>query len=63
MGVVVGFPLLAYVLPSSTPPVLCPVLAVLLVADSNSRRWRDGDLLPRQGAEPMQNRAPIRPCC
>lgn len=39
MAVIVGFPLLAYGLPLSTPPVLCPVLAVVLVAEFNSRRW------------------------
>ena len=62
VGVVVGFPLLAYV-PPNIPPAPCPVLAVVLVAESDSRRWWDGDLLPRQGAEPMLNRAPNRPCC
>jgi hypothetical protein len=36
-----------------TPPVLCPV-ALVLVADSNSRRWRDGDIMPRL-SEQMEN--------
>jgi hypothetical protein len=39
--------LLAYGLPN-IPPALS-VLAVVLVADSNSRRWRHGDLAAEIG--------------
>ncbi len=50
VAVVVGFPLLAYGLPQHTPRVLCPVLALVLVTEGDSRRWRDGDPLLRQPA-------------
>lgn len=29
------------------PPGLCPVVALVLVVALDSRRWRDGDLMPR----------------